>query len=408
MKPYLIALILAAFTTGVQPLFAQASPEITWKHVVIEFNESDSEDAMYFISQLRPLTPGSIRPEEKNYSAETSDTQSKNLRISLSLYDTNRPSINYYAKHHELNVTWTPDTHRENTAKFMKVLQNFTQDGKLQPCAPEILESALTHEIVYREMNWQDVLVVCQDKDLGTRVVEALRPHVTGKIRQSAKAQKAGVVIRVSEHEGPTQGWLDYHRDNSLHLEITRTGGKQRIQDAIDRLLTALRPHMKEGRLRSIRDGGLFDSLRSAFRKETVEWHNIVIGCTTEAEASPLIEALRPLSDGKIRWSFLQKEHLASTKGLGNDYLFIRLISFHNSSPYMSVSGRVLPEISLNYAPSPYRRQPDETQQEYGARWDAAQQDIIRRFIRALQPLLKDGKLQPISVQELREHLKKY
>ncbi len=393
------------------PLTAETAAPTAGADIIVESHESDREAAMHLISQLRPIAPGKIFWKEKDYDSDSATAQHTNLRIYLSVYDTPRPFIQYNKKHHELSINWSPAEHRRRTADFVHVLQHFTQNGTLQLTTPEKWEKPLQHAIVYREMNWQDVLIVSPDKELGNRVANALRPYLSGKLRQSRtrlKRPHAGVVIHINEHEGPTRARLDYHRDSSLHLDLTTSGGPQRIQYAIDGLLSALRPFVQEGKLRNMRDGELYPSLSSAFHKETVEWHNIVVGDIEEEDALPLIEALHPLTNGKIRWRRMQKESLATTKRLGNDYLFIRLISFHNTPSYMCVSEGVLPQITLNYSPSPSRKQPEETQAQYEARWTAAKQEIIDRFIRALQPLLQDGKLPPISVQELQEHLNKY
>jgi hypothetical protein len=182
-------------------------------------------------------------------------------------------------------------------------------------------------------------------------------------------------------------------------LEVTQGGDvNQNVQLAIDKFFKALQPFMVQGKLAPVKDGVLWDALNAAFWQDTVKWHNIVICTIKEESAQPYIDALRPLTDGKIRWRKSVKGHLASTAGLGNDYLCIYDRTAYDEDSYIRVSEGVLPAIyiSMGHTRSG-ERQKNDTPQQYEARQEA--------FFNALRSLAVDGKLQPMSVKELKERI---
>lgn len=119
------------------------------------------------------------------------------------------------------------------------------------------------------------------------------------------------------------------------------------------------------------------------------------------------MDALRPLTSGAIRWKGSCKGDLVDTAGLGDDYLCIYLDYVHNGGAYIKVQEGLLPAIRINRNPTPQKQQPHETEEQYRARWAAVSQEIFDAFFRALQKLTVDGKLKPVSVQELKTVVEK-
>ncbi len=383
-------------------------PAVIWDDLVVVSSDSDREEAMYFISQLRPLMPGKIYWQEKKfYGVNPEDAPRKNLHIDLAVYDScERPRFYMLSQENAtLDVTWNTKEHRNNTAAFVQVLQQFAVDGKMQPVERETLENALKYHMTYQTMEWDKLQIVCKQKYM--REAELLRdklqPHVSSDIRMASNAKQVGngTCLHLEFVEGPSRAGVLYNHAMQPYicLEVTHAGDVNRnTQLAIDEFFKALQPFMVQGKLAPVKDSVLWDALNAAFRQDTVKWHNIVI-CTIEEEsAQPYIDALRPLTDGKIRWRKSVKGHLVSTAGLGNDYLCIYDRTPYDEDCHISVSEGVLPAIyiSMGHTRRGERRKND-TPQQYKARQEA--------FFKALRSLAVDGKLHPISVKELKERI---
>ena len=391
-------------------------PPVTWDDVVVVSADSDREEAMYFISQLRPLMPGKIFWKEKKfYGVDPNETPRKNLHIDLCTYDTaDRP--HFYMRSQEnttLNVTWNTKEHRKNTAAFVQVLQQFAVDGKMQPVERETLEKALEYHISYQTIEWDNLQIVYEQKYM--REAELLRdklqPHVSSDVRMKSIAKKAdnGTRLHLKFVEGPSRAWVSLANAHHAYicLEVTQGGDvNQNVQLAINEFLKALHPFMVQGKLAPVKDGVLWEALNAAFHQDTVKWHNIVICTIDESSAKPYIEALQPLTNGKVRWRKSVKGNLASTTGLGNDYLCIYDHSAYDKESYIHVSEGVLPAIYLSTGhPDPRDRQENETPQQYRERWFANRINVREVLFKTLRSLAVDGKLQPMSVKELKERI---
>lgn len=387
-------------------------PAVVWEDVTVVSAHSDCEAAMHFITQLRPMVPGKIFWKEHTYNTSSTEPPRRNLHINLCLYgDSWRPRFNIHPHNNAtLYVEWSKDNHREATAAFMQALKPFCKDGKLCPVERETLEDALRYHVAYRTLNWNKLQIVCsaQCNSLARDLKKALQPYIDGEIRVVTKASQEpdSVCIRLTTYEGPTRAALDYLGDNSVKLLVSHTGNRhENMQQACEGFVAALRPLMNNGKLTTVKDGVLWDSLRSAFHTDTVRWHNIVVCSISEKEATSLIDALRQMTDGHICWRKMGKRILLSAAGLGNDYLCIYL-SPYDETPSIGVSPGVLPSINLSYGlPHPRRQKDDETAAQYEARWDAMKQAAIEHFIHKLRSLTVNGKLPDISVQQLQQKL---
>ena len=93
---------------------------------------------------------------------------------------------------------------------------------------------------------------------------------------------------------------------------------------------------------------------------------------------------------------------MADTTGLGDDYFCIYVDYVHNGGAYIRVQDGILPAIRINRFPTPQHQQPNETEAQYRARWVAVQQEMFDALFQSLQKFIVDGKLKPVSVQELK------
>ena len=407
-------LFVAPMVWAAEP--APQYPAVTWDDVVVVSADSDREEAMYFISQLRPLMPGKIYWQEKKfYGVNPEDAPRKNLHIDLAVYDScDRPRFYMLSQENAtLDVTWNTKEHRNNTAAFVQVLQQFAVDGKLQPVERETLEKALEYHISYQTIEWDNLQIVYEQKYMRESELlrDKLQPHVSSDVRMKSIAKKAdnGTRLHLKFVEGPSRAWVSLANAHHAYicLEVTQGGDvNQNVQLAINEFLKALHPFMVQGKLAPVKDGVLWEALNAAFHQDTVKWHNIVICTIDESSAKPYIEALQPLTDGKIRWRKNVKGHLASTAGLGNDYLCIYDRTAYDKESYIRVSEGVLPAIYLSTGhPDPRDRQENETPQQYRERWFANRINVREVLFKTLRSLAVDGKLQPMSVQELKERI---
>lgn len=407
-----IPVILATTAICLAAGAPRSFPPVTWEDVTVVSADSDREEAMHFITQLRPMVPGRIFWQERTYNTSPAEPPRKNLHIELTLYDDSwRPRFNMYPDDNAtLHAEWSEGTHQAATAAFMQALQPFCKDGKLCPVERDVLEDSLRYHVAYRTLNWGRLQIVssAQHQSLALELKNALQPHIEGEIRVVTKAstEPDAVCIRLSSYEGPTRAVLDYLGDDSVKLSVSHTGNLQEnMRQACKGLLAALCPHMNNGKLTTVKDGVLWETLRGAFHTDSVRWHNIVVCSLCEDEATPLMEALRPMTDGCIRWRKIGKRILLSTAGLGNDYLCIYL-SPYEETPAINVSPGVLPSIYLSYGRlRPCSRKEDETPEQYEARRDAVRQAVIERFIHSLRSLTVNGKLPDISVRQLQQLL---
>ncbi len=397
---YLFATPIVMAATAAEP----ASPAVQWDDVVVDSDESDYEAAMQFIEAIRPMVPSKIA-WEKAYTTNTPRRQT--LSIHFNLHSVSSPELYFYSgEAATLYVRWSQDKHREHTAAFAKALQSFTKNGVLQPVNREQLEDALKRHVVYLDLDWSDVQIVSSPQNLpyAQAWANTLRPHISGKIcaRPQSQETQAGITLRLITLEGPTQARLRWGRDNSVVLQVTDSGDiQQNMQQAFAEFLRILQPFMKNGKIGTMKDGDLFFALRAGFHQEVVTWNNIVIGAITEGAAKPWMDALRPLTNGKIRWSQTIKENLTDTTGLGNDYLCIMLDHTHNGGAYIRLQEGVLPTIRINSEPTPRARMKNETEEQYRERWRATSREMQEKFLRLLQQFQANGKLQPTTVKEL-------
>lgn len=396
------------------PIVAVAAPEpssqdITWENVVVISTDNHREEALHLISVLRPMVPGNIVWQKETFGKVSErEAPPHDLHIDMSLFTHSRPNVYFYSKARTtLHVEWPQRENKVHTEAFIKALQSFTRDGILQPVSPEKLEAALKHHVVYRTMDWSDVQIVCSPQNLEYAQAwgETLAPYVDGQlsVRPQSQEVKAGVTLRLITLEGPTHARLRYFRDNSIILQVSDSGDiAQNMQRAYAEFLRILQPYIKNGKIVSMKDRDLWDSLRNGFHQTQVSWNNIVVCALTEEIARPYMDALRPLTSGTIRWRPSCKGDLADTKGLGDDYFCIYLDYMHNGGAYIRVQEGLLPAIRINRAPTPQHQLPDETEQQYRARWVAVQQEMFDALFQSLQKFTVDGKLKPVSVQELK------
>ena len=414
MKPILplSLLFITSFVAVAAP--QPEKQDITWENVVVISTDSHRDEALHLISRLRPMVPGNIVWQEETFGNE-SETESSphHLRIDMSLFTQSRPTLYFYSKDRTtLHVEWPQRENKIHTEAFVRALQSFTQDGILQPVSTERLESALEHHVAYRTMDWSDVQIVCSPQNLeyAKALGKVLAPYVEGKlsVRPQSQEVKAGVTLRLITLEGPTHARLRYFRDNSIVLQVSDSGDiAQNMQQAFAEFLRLLQPYIKNGKIISMKDGDLWDSLRNGFHQNQVFWHNIVVCSITEEMARPYMEALRPLTSGTIRWRASRKGDLADATGLGDDYFCIYLDYVHNGGAYIRVQEGILPAIRINRNPTPQSRQTDETESQYRARWDAIEQEMFEALFQSLQKLAVDGKLKPVSVRELKATVEK-
>lgn len=401
------------------PIVAVAAPQsgkqdITWENVVVVSTDSQRDEAQHLIALLRPMVPGNIVWQEETFgNVSEPEALPRHFYIDMSLYTQNRPQVYIYSQDRTtLHVEWPQQENKEHTEAFMQALQSFTRDGILQPVSPERLEVALQHHVVYRTLDWSDVQIVCspQNWEYAEALGKTLAPYVDGKLRVRPQSQevKAGVTLRLITLEGPTHARLRYFGDNSIILQVSDSGDiAQNMQQAFAEFLRLLQPYIKNGKIISMKDGDLWDSLRNGFHQNQVFWHNIVVCAITEEMARPYMEALRPLTSGTIRWRASRKGDLADATGLGDDYFCIYLDYVHNGGAYIRVQEGILPAIRINRNPTPQSRQTDETESQYRARWDAIEQEMFEALFQSLQKLAVDGKLKPVSVRELKATVEK-
>jgi len=83
-------------------------PDVVWDEVVVETVESEREEAMYFIEQLRPMVPGRIVWQEMTF-GDLSEPEAarRYLKIRLSLKAQGRARLYFYEeKNATLNISW--------------------------------------------------------------------------------------------------------------------------------------------------------------------------------------------------------------------------------------------------------------------------------------------------------------
>ena len=384
-------------------------PEVVWEDVVVETVESEREAAMYFIEQLQPRVKGRIIWQEWTFGdVSKQEAPRRGLKIRLSLEASGRARLYFYKEENAtLFVSWPEKEHQAYTAAMMQALRQFARNGMLQPVSRERLEEVLDHHVAYRTLDWSDVQIVCSPQNLAYAQAwgDALKPYIEGRlaVRPQSQERQAGVTLRLITLEGPTQARLRYHGDSSVILQVSEDGDVwQNMQSAFVEFGRILRPFMQGGKIRSVKDGDLWDALRYGFYRDWVTWRRIVVCSVSPDEAQPYIDALRPLTSGSVCWRQSVKGDLQDTAGLGDDYLCVYLDCFHQEGASIRVQEGVLPAIRINREPTPWRRQENETDAQFRARWAESEKTMFDAFMRAVEGLTVDGQLQPVSVTKLK------
>ncbi len=388
---------------------ADGYADVEWEEVVVETAESEREAAMYFIEQLQLIVPGRIYWQERRFGdLGKEEAACHSLKIRLGLESGGRARLYFYEQENAtLKINWPKNEHKGYTVAMMQALRQFSQNGVLQPVGRGRLEAALKQEVAYRTLDWRDVQIVCSPHNLPYAQAwgESLLPYLDGRLTVHPQTQevRAGVTLRLITAEGPTQARLRYLGDSSVILQVTDSGDmQQNMQMAFAEFIRILRPFMQGGKLNSVKDGDLRDALRSGFYSDVVTWRNVVVCAVSPEEAKPYVEALRPLVSGFVCWRQSVKGMLTDRSGLGNDYLCIYLDSGYGGGKYIRVQEGVLPVIRISAEPFPRHQEEGENFVQYSARWDAARQEMLEVFVRSIQPLVLGGKLQPVSVKELK------
>ena len=263
-------------------------------------------------------------------------------------------------------------------------------------------------------ITWQNIGVYspAEYREDAMQLILKLRPYTEGKIlwydsntqaKNSKKAQ--GTVIELQLTDEPTHA---YCFENRVVVCINRETAKTNKAETLDKFAAALLQCVKNGKLAPVQHRELRKLLISTYQQEIIDWKHIVL---IGDNAPELKELLLRYTDAKIDYREMRKEFIADYRGLGDHYVELHLeFGYHRwhkeeMQAFHFGGSRTVPRITITYVPQ-YKELP--TEEERRAAIQAKREAAVRRFEEVLQPLLRNGKLAPISVSELQKHFEKY
>jgi hypothetical protein len=276
----------------------------------------------------------------------------------------------------------------------MRGLNRLTDDGKLRTVRLSELERVISEEVEYKPITWENVIIVAADsmQKSAQALTEQLRPIVTGSISMiSEPSAEAATIIKLNIHKAPTQAKA-IAEQNCIQLNINY---QESPSIAVECFINVLRQIATEdgGKIQSVSEKRLNTAFHESYRAHRIDWQHIVIPAELGDEVADWFgqhaSAKVEFYDNNTPINYTQHTLLVKmrygAKGEGNWTL-------------MTLAADIIPTLHLSIAKKRKDRALTDTQYR---------QAVALQLLEWLRPLMKDDKLQPITVEELQRHLHK-
>lgn len=353
-------------------------PEIDWNKEIVIRGWDD------FVPILQPLVSGKVRNQYND-----SDTP----HIVFMGTEDDKPSV--YAPCGDFLCIYLPDnTEREVLPRIMRGLNRLTENGKLRTVRLSELERVISEEVEYKPITWENVIIVAADsmQKSAQALTEQLRPIVTGAISMiSEPSAEAATIIKLNIHKAPTQAKA-IAEQNCIQLNIN-------YQDspsiAVECFINVLRQIATEdgGKLQSASEKRLNTAFHESYRAHNIDWQHIAIPAEPGDEVAAWFRqhtnAKVELYDNNTTINYTRHTLLVKMRYGGKG---------ESNRTLMTLAADIIPTLHLSIATK--RKDSTLTDAEY-------QQAVALQLLEWLRPLMKDDKLQPITVKGLQQHLHK-
>lgn len=349
-------------------------PVINWNAEVIVRGCED------FIQLLQPLTTGNVRAQKGD-----------NEMAHIVFMGTEDDKVSISAPCGEFLCIYLPDNCGQDVfPRIMRGLNRLTINGKLRNVHLSELERVLSEEVEYEPIMWDNVSISAPESMLGTAkaLAEQLSPPTAGKVNVATEQPAQGTtIIQLSIHQAPTQAKA-IAGQNSIQLCINHN---DEADIAVEHFMQVLRQIAAEdgGMLHSVSEKRLNTAFHEAYRVHIIDWQHIAIPTEPGEEVADWFRehtnAIVELYDDDATINYTQHT------------LLVKVHKERNWS-LMTVAADITPTLHLSIA----RKRKDSTLTDTEYR-----QAVALQLLEWLRPLMKDGKLPPVTVEELQQHLRK-
>ncbi len=341
-----------------------------------------------FIRLFRPLVTGTVRAAQMD-----KDGFPENSLICVwDGWEDEPPSVSTAPGGNSLYFHLHESHKTETMARIERALQRLTVNGKLRPVHMSELETVLSEELEYEPLRWQKLTISTPPELAATAAIlaERLRPITSGVVQVADKATD-GMEIRLSAHRAPAQATA-IAKDNCILLCINP---EEDIPTNLAGFLKALQEISQEEQapLSSVSEKRLNRHFHEACRTHIIDWQHIVLPAELGEDVA---DWFRKHAGAKVDFYSSENTPLELTR----HSLRVKLIHGGrnkelNAWTDMRVGTTHIPTLTLAVAPP-----------SNGAASDTEYlKATALQLLEWLRPLMKDGKLPPIPVEELQKHL---
>lgn len=383
----LLASILALLTpVQACPFCHKNTPEplvVNWdEDIVIDADED-------FIHLLQPIVEGRVRAAQRD--SEGFGFPEDSLISVYPGWENEQPAIYMTPGWEGLIITMHESQKAETLRRLQRGFARLTENGRLRTVHMSELETILSEELEYDAISWQEVTITAPPELEGTaaRLAENLASIIAGSVRVNDK-RMSGTEIRLSTHLAPTQAKASA-KDKCIELKINPADNEDTNLALFLRALKEITEEEKSP-LRSVSEGRLNRHFHKACRTESIDWQHVILPAELGEEVA---DWFRRHADACVEFDSLNE-----TIEYNRHSLKVRLIyggrnSVMGTWTNMMVASTHIPTLTLTIAAKRKSTLSDT----------AYRQAVALQLLEWLRPLMKNGKLPPIRVEELQEHL---
>lgn len=339
------------------------------------------------IHLLQPLVSGTVRAAGENADGFPEDC----LFMVLEGFEDEPPSI-YRTPGGELLLQIPENHEKECLARLSRGLNRLTENGRLRTVHMSELETVLSEELEYEQLPLQEVVIIAPP-ELATaagELTKRLPNFIAGTVRGGTEAD-TGTKIRLSTHRAPAQATCSA-KERCITLKLNPGND---IACNLSGFLQAFKEIKDEeqAQLSTVSERRLNRHFHEACRTHTIDWQHIALPAELGEEVA---EWFRRHTHAKVEFykestSVEYTRHsLKVTLRYGGKGEFNHTL--------MTARAGIVPELHLSIA---YKDKNSPLSDTNYRRTTALQ------LLEWLSPLMKDGKLPPISVEELQHHIRK-
>ncbi|MBQ3217313.1 MAG: hypothetical protein IJB33_00395 [Akkermansia sp.] len=384
----LLASILALLTpVQACPFCHKITPEpfvINWdEDIVIDADED-------FIHLLQPIVGGRVRAAQRDSEGFPEDSL-------ISVYpgwEDEQPAIHVPPGGEGLIITMHESQKAETLRRLQRGFARLSENGRLRTVHMSELERILSEELEYDAISWQEVTITAPPELAGTatRLAENLTSFIAGSVHLADK-RMSGTEIRLSTHQAPAQVKASA-KDKCIELKINPSDNEDTNLAPFLRALKEVTEEEKSP-LSSVSEARLNRHFHEACRTKIIDWQHVILPIELGEDVA---DWFRRHADARVEFDNLKNESIEYNR----HSLKVRMIYGARNREMgawtnMMVGSTHIPTLTLTIA-AKHKSPLSDT---------AYCQTVALQLLEWLRPLMKDGKLPALRVEELQEHLNK-